>query len=288
MSEHGDHSAAGLAAMTLAEKNKQLVSGVEQGLLVRADRLAAMLPPHYSTEKFIAQAVMIVSRNPDLLECTQSSIVVGVLEAAEIGLDLAPGLQQCCLVGRKDKNTGKKIAQFQLMTRGLITLIVGSGGARAITAQVVRKGDKFDFDEGAQTLSHVRGESEADDDITHVYARAVLPSGDVIYEVMTAAKVERIRARAATDYVWKNNKAEMYRKTAVRAIIKYLPIPVSSPIAAKLARAVDNDNVLFENEPEPASAPEPIKQPTRKSDRPTAPVDAESTPIEPQADTQGE
>jgi len=269
-------------AITLAEKNKIAVQAVEKGLSERMDQLRKMLPANYNVDRFIAQAKMIVARSPDLLECTSNSLIIGMIEAAEIGLDLAPALQQCCLVGRKDKNTGNKIARFQPMTRGLITLVVGSSGARAITAQVVRKGDTFDYDEGAQTLSHVRGESELDEDITHAYARAVLPSGEPIFEVMTRAKIETIRKKAATDYIWKSSFAEMARKTVVRAIIKYLPIPVNNPIASKLSRAIDNDNLLFDQDEIPQTEPaEPLRQPQRKSEKKENVVDASSTDLEP-------
>lgn len=266
-------------AITLAEKNKQFVQSVSKGLNERRPQLAKMLPANYDVDRFIGQAIMIIGRNPDLLESTQISLVLAIMEAAEIGLDLAPGLQQCCVVARKDSKSGTKVARFQPMARGLITLAVGSGGARAITSQVVRKGDTFEYDEGAQTLSHVRGESENDEDITHVYARAVLPSGEPIYEVLTAAKVESIRKKAATDYIWKANKSEMYRKTAVRQIIKYLPIPVNNPVASKLSRAVENDNELFDNEM-PIEERSPIAEPKRKSDAAkTDTVDAASEDI---------
>lgn len=258
-----------------------VINGVRGGLEKRIDNIAAMLPPGYDAARFTTQAIQAIGTNDKLLECSVDSLVLSVMQAAEIGLDLSPALGQCCLVPRS------KVAKFQIMKQGFITLIVGGGGARAITGHVVYEGDDFEYDEANQKIvRHVRCGESSPKKLTHAYARAVLPSGEVIFDVLTKEKVFRARdSSSAYQYAKKNGKSsiwtsnnedEMWMKTAVRHISKSLPLKDAS-FGSRLSRAFEIDNSEFETEPSTAQT---IKKPRRKSDPAPAVVDAESEDLE--------
>ena len=237
-----------------------------------------MLPPGYDSKKFITQAVQAIALSAPLQKCSAGSLVVAVLQAAEIGLDLSPSLGQCCLVPYADE------AHFQIMAKGYITLIVGGGGARSITPHCVYEGDHFVYDVANQTVQHTScGESDPKK-LKAVYSRIVLPSGEIIFDVLTKEKVFRARnSSRAYQYAIKNKKSsiwtgehedEMWMKTAVRHGAKLCPLK-SNDISVRLSKALEVDNSEFDLD---APAAPKFTAPRKKSD-PAPVVDAESTDV---------
>ena len=55
-------------------------------------------------ERFKRVALLAVSKNPDLLACSPSSIIRSIIEAAEIGLEPTGSLNRAWLVPFKDKD----------------------------------------------------------------------------------------------------------------------------------------------------------------------------------------
>lgn len=207
--------------------------------------LAAVLPKHLTPDRLMKLALYARSTSPDLQKCAPQSILQALMQAATLGLEPNTPLGEGWLIPRKNKKTGQMEASFQLGYQGMISLARRSGQIAKLEAHVVYEHDTFDLEYGLdQKLSHrpyfLCGKLEPGRVIC-AYAVAKLTDGSVQIEVMSLRDLERIRARsAASDGPWNTDTDEMYRKTLVRRIFKYLP--KSAEIREVLEREADNDN----------------------------------------------
>lgn len=249
------------AGTTLQKVGPVGTSDVVRALLDRKSTdLAAMLPASYNVERFKMQALAVIAKNTDLLQCNGGSIVFAVTQAAELGLDLSPSLGEGYLIPYKLK--GVMTAQFMPGYRGLVKLAVKSGMVKSIESRIVYAGDEFEYEYG--TTPYIRHKpnltaSHKTDEVICVYGTATLDSGEKVIEIMTLEDVANIRRRARSQNIWESDFGEMARKTVIRRLIKYIPASAGSPVIEKLQKALEVDNANFEIE-EPAAA-DPIKMP---------------------------
>lgn len=202
-------------------------------LLERAKpAMAGVATKHLTPDKLVRIALLATSRTPKLLECSPSSILLAVMQAASLGLEVGGVLGHGYLVPYGNE------AQFIPGYRGLIDLARRGGHVLTIEARVVRDDDEaFHYDLGLEPkLIHRPGAGNGE--ITHVYAIARLRDGVSQFEVMTRAEVDGIRkrSRAGSNGPWVSDYSEMARKTVVKRLAKYLPLSV------ELAAALELDN----------------------------------------------
>lgn len=201
--------------------------------------LQAVMPRHLSAEKLIKVALLATSRTPLLLECTPSSILQSVMQAAQLGLEVNSPLGSAYLVPYRNKG----VYECQLIPgyRGLVDLARRSGGILSVDARVVYDGDHLEVDYGTTPRIVHRPKLSGHRDtknIIAVYATALMPDDVRQFEVMTKDEVDAVRARskAAASGPWVTDYAEMSRKTVVKRLAKYLPL------SAELAAAIELDN----------------------------------------------
>lgn len=179
--------------------------------------------------RFIRTVIHAVAAKPDILECTGSSIIMAVLEAARMGLEPVGRFGGAYLVPRRRGNV--KEAHLEVDWRGFIRMAQREGAIRSASADVVYEGDHFEYRRGTSPMiDHrpSRGPAFGEPDrgnITHFYAIVWLPDGSFVFEVMTRAEVDAIRGRApASDRgPWVTDYVEMGRKTTIRRVFKYQP-----------------------------------------------------------------
>lgn len=237
--------------------------------------IARALPNHITSDRFLRIVLTEIRKNPELEKADVFSFLGAVIQAAQLGLEPGSGLGHAYLVPFKNNKRGGILeVQFIPGYRGLIDLARRSGQIETISARIVRDSDTFEYEYGdAERIRHkpFEGPDDAAGRITHAYAIARLKgSSEPQREVLTRAQIDRV----AKDTVpWREHFDEMARKTAVRRIVKYLPM---SP---ELARALEADDsadegtqenwrVFPDYEPappvhEPAKAHEAIATPTR-------------------------
>lgn len=224
----------------VSSRDKQLAI---KDLLERAKpSIAAVIPKHLTPERLLKIALSATSRTPALLACTPQSILLAVMQAAELGLEAGGLLGDGYLVPYKGK------AQFIVGYRGLINLARRSGQMRAIEAHVVRTADTFEVEFGLETKLVHRPSLHGDPgDIVAVYSVAHFRDGGYQVEVMTRAEVDAIRKRseASDSGPWVTDYAEMAKKTVIRRLCKYLPL---SP---ELAKALEHEAAIDQNAPSP-------------------------------------
>ena len=202
-----------------------------KGLLTQENikaQFALALPKHLDPERFSRIAITALTRTPKLQDCTQESFFRCLLDLSAMGIEpdnrrayLIPYGKECTLI---------------VSYMGLIELVRRSGDVTSIRAEVVCEKDGFSWENG--TVKHVvdwlsdRGAMKA------VYAEAKMLSGETQTCALTKAEVDGIRARskAGQSGPWVTDYSEMAKKTAVRRLVKMLPI------SAEIASHIEKDD----------------------------------------------
>lgn len=94
------------------------------------------------TEAYIQSALLCITDNPKLLECTPQSLVKSVLRSATLGLSLDPALRQAFIIPRWNKQLNSQVAYFQPHYNGLYNLASRTGKYRAINVSPIYEGEQ--------------------------------------------------------------------------------------------------------------------------------------------------
>lgn len=92
-------------------------------------------------QRFISSVVSAVQTNPQLAECTNSSILSAALLGQSLNLPQSPQIGMFYFVPYKNKDKGVTEAQFQISYKGLINLAIRSGQYKKINAVEVKEGE---------------------------------------------------------------------------------------------------------------------------------------------------
>lgn len=231
----------------LAVREQTNIEKVREALEARIPDIQGILPAGMDAARFTRVSLLAISKHPDILDCSRSSIVLSIIEAAEVGLEPTGGIGGAHLVPFKDKS-GQKQAQLIYDYRGIQHLIRLGGGGEVKTV-LVYKGDRFEVHEGTDPkIIHVPAfGTTSPADIEYVYAWPIDTPDK--FEVMTKAQVDGIRARAKSPNQgpWVTDYGAMARKTVLKRIGAWLPL--KPEIRAALER--DTEREIPETAPTP-------------------------------------
>lgn len=219
---------------TLAGLNSEAVKSILQPYALA---IANALPNGGKPDRIIQSAVFQITSNPALANCTAKSVIGCVLNSSLLGVN--PALKQCFFIPYGDQAT------FQLSYTGLIALARRSGMVLDVYAQVVRKKDRFEVTHGTdRKIVHVPDLSDTSEDFTAVYAVVKYSNGGTEFTVMTADQVEKRRMKSKAQRgeatgVWAEWKEEMWKKTALRALLK------TAPLSDEQAAAIATDGATL-------------------------------------------
>lgn len=210
------------------------VSNVQQLLAANMTAIKSALPKHLTPERMCRVALQTIQRTPQLQRCSPHSLVAAIVEASGLGLEIdVRGLAY--LVPYKDTVT--LIPGY----KGLMDLAYRSGRVATIYAEVVCENDAFDYVLGlTPDIKHKpalanRGKPYA------VYAVAKLKDADPVFVVLGKDDVEKVRrsSKASANGPWKDWESEMWKKTAIRRLCKYLPLSPEMARAIAIDEAAD-------------------------------------------------
>lgn len=229
-----------MAALTPKQRTEQFM----QSIINRKQSFASLLPKGLQPEWFLAEVRVAVARAPNLASCDQVSVVDALTTCAQLGLSPSGRLGSAYLIPFKDKCT------LVVGYKGYLDLAYRSGEVMGMQAQVVHESDEFEWEEGLEPkLRHVRSAEENPGKMTHAYAVATMKNGHKAFVVMLAREVLRIKARSPgakkAGGPWDTDEAEMWKKTAVRRLLKMLPL--SPQKAQALHRAQEVEDAVFED-----------------------------------------
>lgn len=190
--------------------------------------------------------------------------------------------------------------QFLPDWKGLVAAAVQEGAIRSIGAEVVRANDFITIEFGEVTNftidpKHDRGE------IIGCAAWAIMPDGTRRSTYLPLTELEKVRRCAQSDNIWRGWTEEMYKKTAIRRLLKYIPLSSGRTTAMMAMDDANYDLDRAEDEPEraaprrrtakikplggvsvspsPLDNTEPDAKPFADEDEPTDAVQADTKPV---------
>ena len=192
---------------------------------VMENQMAMALPEHISPQKISRVIMTEITKNPRLLKCSKESVLTSVMEACQLGLvpNSVQGLAYLIPYGTK----------CQLITgyKGLISLALQSGRLASIWGRIVREGDDFKYEEGTTPFIHhkplIASRADKAGEVKGAYAIAKMKGGeDTQFEFLTLLDIERVKARSSSGNrgPWVDDYDQMAKKTAVRQLLKWLPL----------------------------------------------------------------
>jgi recombination protein RecT len=207
--------------------------------------MQAMLPTHMTQERFAALVVSAAAKDSNIFSCTGESILNVIYQAASLGLEINAATGEAYIVPYKN------VATLVPGYKGLVKLAIQSREVSAIEARLVYEGEEKTFGVYYGTdsrIEHVPNFTveRTPGKVIFAYAVAKMPRGGVTFEVMTRTQLEAIRHRAASSKreksPWNTDTEEMYRKTATRRLVKYLPMSPQLAQAVELSDKAEADN----------------------------------------------
>lgn len=204
-------------------------------------QIEAALPKHITADRMIRLACTEFSKNPGLQKCTVVSVFGGIIQAAQLGLEIGVN-GQAYLVPFNNRKSNQLEAQFIPGYKGLIALARRSGEVTSIETNIAYANDQFDLKLGLSTevthIPYLDGDRGAP---RLVYGVAKFRDGGYHFEWMTIAEVNKTRARskAADNGPWVTDYDQMVRKTLIRRMANYLPMSIELQNAIQISDAVD-------------------------------------------------
>ncbi len=207
------------AEKALAEKKNYLREYLENPTV--REQLARAMPRNLDPDRMLRQVFSLVQRTPKLLDCTRHSIGMGMMTAAELGLELT-ALGHAWLIPRKLKGT--MTAVFQIGYKGLVALAMRAPTLRSIEVGVVHAADDFDYQMGTSSYLKHRAGKDPRGETTHYYAISKYVNGGHDFEVWTVEKAREHKQRYASnsgpDSPWNTAFDAMALKSVVSALCR--------------------------------------------------------------------
>jgi recombination protein RecT len=192
-----------------------------------------VLPKHIDIKRLTRIALSEVRKNPKLLECTPISFVASVMIAAQLGLEPGQELGLSFLVPFFNSKTKSQECQFILGYKGMITLARNSGSLTSISSQCVYSNDIFEMEFGVNDkLRHVPNIGDRGE-LIGAYCVAKLKDGAYQFNFIEKSKLYQLKTeqlnKITNEYArkyspWSTSEEEMFCKTTIRKLFKYLPI----------------------------------------------------------------
>lgn len=223
-----------VATRNAAPPAKSGKNDVRELLARYKNEIASVLPRHLTPERMIRVALTAVNSTPKLLSCTRESLMSCILSCAALGLEPGATMGHAYLIPYGDKAT------LIIGYKGLLDLARRSGQVLTISANNVYSNEEFTRTEGMKRdLVHVPKPPSVRGDYIGTYAVAELRDGAYHFEWMWAEEIDLIRKRSKSGNAgpWVDYTDEMRRKTAIRRLVKYLPISVELSRAASIDEA---------------------------------------------------
>lgn len=201
------------------------------------DQLAMVAAKHMSPERMMRVVANAIRTTPKLGQCEPMSFLGALMQCAALGLEPNTILGHAYMIPFENKRKGVTEVQVVVGYKGLIDLARRSGHITSLSANIhYSDDDLWEYEEGTEArLRHRPGMLKGEK--LHAYAIAKFKDGGHAYVVLPWAQIMAIRDGSqgwqtakrygkAAESPWGKYEDEMAKKTAVRALSKYLPLSV--------------------------------------------------------------
>ena len=184
------------------------------------------LPEHLKPDRIIRIAQTAFSANPKLQECSQLSIIAGIIQSSQMGLEINSPLGQAYLIPYKTK--GQYEAQFQIGYLGQLELAHRTNRYKTIAAFPVYSNDFFEYQLGTDMFIKHKPADDPEGEPTHYYASYELHNGGKGFYVMSKATVVKHATKFSQAFKsgfgpWKDHFIAMALKTALKKMLHLAP-----------------------------------------------------------------
>lgn len=246
MSTTNQQGALAKATSTNKVSTSKKPQSIKDYIQVMTPEISKALPKVMTPERFTRIALSAVSNTPKLAECTPSSFLGAMMNAAQLGLEPNTPLGQAYLIPYG------KTCQFQIGYKGLLDLAHRAN--TNVEAHEVYENDEFTYSYGLEpTLKHVPA-MKARGKIVAYYA-IWRNENNFGFEVMSKEDIDahaKKFSKTASNGPWVTNYDEMAKKTVIKKVLKYAPL--NSEFAMQLTAdesiktSIDEDMSTVPNE----------------------------------------
>lgn len=219
---------------------KKTISGGQR------EQIAKQLPKGVDVDRFVRTAMTVVSMNPELLQCTPTSLFGSIMLAAKDGL-LPDGKEAVIqpynvnVAGKGQPAKWEKQAQYMPMVKGMMQIMYRTGEVAMVDGVAVYEKDVFEYERGdmPRIIHKPYIGDDAPGKVIAAYVVIKLKNGEVKREVMFRRDIEAVRSasKAKDGPGWKN----WYDQFAIKAVIKraFKQLPTDSE---DFDRVIQHDN----------------------------------------------
>lgn len=189
-----------------------------------------------NSDAFVRAVLTEIQKSPTLAQADPATLLGGVMLAAQLKLEIGSGMGEFWLTPRKDK--GRQVCLPIIGYQGYIKLALRSSLVTTVQAFIVREGDEFTYGANAERgmfYEWIPRDFEETRPAIGVVATAKMRAGGTTWVYLTAEQILKRRPSYWESTPWKTDTDEMWKKTAVRALAKYLPK------STDLGRAIEAD-----------------------------------------------
>lgn len=183
------------------------------------------LPQDFNRARFVQNCVALVQDKEDLARFPQAKLVPVLLKGAYLGLDFFNG--ECYAIPY-----GQQL-QFQPSYKGLVKLAkrFSKRPLNDVYAHIVRDGDEFESGvEDGHEYVQFKPKPFNDAMIVGAFAVAEYTDGGIKVETMSKTQLDAAKrmSKAQSGTAWKFFADEMYRKTVIRRLCKYIDLDMDA------------------------------------------------------------
>jgi recombination protein RecT len=236
-----DKTATKAVAKIDPRKYDQKVSSVNDLMVLGKPllpQITAALPAMMArnAERFLRMLLTECQKSPRLMECTPRSLFGGVIQAAQLGLEIGGPLGESYLLPFKGEAT------FLVGYKGYKKMAFNTPQVADLSMEVVRAKDVFEILLGTEKRIFHKPDYGFDSEVTGYYSTCNLVSGGKAFKYMTRAQIEAHRDRYALYRdkngvirgPWIDSPHEMGCKTTFRYLSKIIPLSSELSTAATL------------------------------------------------------
>lgn len=207
-------------AAVAVKKNPTMKELVEQQLPAIERQLGGAM----NSEAFVRAVLSEITKQPKLMSADPKTVLGGVMLAAQLRLEIGSGLGEFYLTPRKDH--GRDICLPIIGYQGFVKLALRSDFVTNVQAFLVRDGDEFTYGANSDRglfYDWTPRDFEEKRPWIGVVATAAMRAGGQTWVYLTADQVLARRPSYWESTPWKSHPEEMAKKSAVRALAKFLP-----------------------------------------------------------------
>lgn len=190
-----------------------------------------------SSDAFVRAVLSEITKQPKLMSADPKTVLGGVMLAAQLRLEIGSGLGEFYLTPRKEK--GQDVCLPIIGYQGFIKLVLRSELVTNVETFLVREGDDFSYGANSDRGMFYDWQPRDFDEKrpwVGVVASAGMKNGKPTWVYLTRDQVLARRPHYWNKGTpWQTHEEEMTKKTAVRALAKFLPK------STDLGRAIEAD-----------------------------------------------